>query len=302
LPEQHPAAQLVGVQPPQAPFTQVFCWLPAWQAVPEQHPAQVTPSHTQVPATQCCPDAHAALEPQRQAPAPEQPSAVSELHATQAPPLAPQAPNDRGVHVVPEQHPAAQEVAVQAQAPLVQTWPEAHWALPPQVQAPAAEQPSALEASQAVQAAPAKPQLANPRIWHEPPEQQPAGHDVASHEHVPLPQCCPVGQGWPLPHWQVPLGQPSARMASQGAQAAPAAAQALALRTVHDSPEQQPAAQFDESHPLHTPTLHGPDVQPWQRPPPVPHAVSAPPGRQVVPEQQPPQETASQTHALPKQR
>ena len=157
-PEQHPPEQLVELHPLHAPFAQLFpvqfaqatpafpqaffCW-PGWQLVPEQHPAQVTPSHTQAPPTQCCPGEHMALAPHRQAPALEQPSAARS-HALQAPPFAPQVENDRGSHVVPEQQPSAQEVGVQTHAPLLQTCPAAHLTLPPQVHSPATEQPSAL--------------------------------------------------------------------------------------------------------------------------------------------------------------
>jgi hypothetical protein len=312
FPEQHPLGQLGGLHPPQAPFMQfwgwqstqavpafpqAFFWLPGRQLVPKQHPAQLAPSHTQAPPTQCCPGAHGALAPQRQTPAPEQPSAVRS-HAVQAPALVPQVPNDRGLQVAPEQQPSAQEAGVQAQAPLVQTWPAAHMELPPQVHWPPTEQPSAL-ASQTVQATPPVPQLDSERIWQEPPEQQPEGHEVASHAQTPLTQCCPVAQGGPLPHWQVPLGQRSARMAPQGEQAWPAGAQALALQATQVGPEQQPAAQLDESHPLHTPAAQVPGVQLWQVPPPVPQAESSPPGRQVEPEQQPLQDNESHTQTLP---
>jgi hypothetical protein len=284
-------------------FPQVFFWLPAWQVFPAQHPAQVTPSHTQAPPTQCCPAAHAAPLPQRQAPAVEQPSAVSALHTAQAPPLAPQLPNSRGLHVVAAQQPPAQEVASQTQPPLRQRWPETQAEPPLHWQSPAGEQLSASAGSQVTQAAPAAPHFDSERIWQDPPKQQPDGHEVASHRHAALTQCCPVAQGGLLPHRQVPPGQLLARIASQGAQAAPAGAQAPALQAMQDTPEQQPEAQPDELHqPLHTPALQVPGVQPWQSPPPVPQAVSAPPERQVGPEQQPLHESASQTHALPEQR
>jgi len=107
LPEQHPVAQLVGEhEPAQTPLTQ-FCGghftqampavpqatlsaRPGMQVAPEQHPAQVVESQTQLPLTQCRFAPQAALVPQRQTPVAEQPSAVSGSHAVQRPPLGPQ--------------------------------------------------------------------------------------------------------------------------------------------------------------------------------------------------------------------
>ncbi len=60
------------------------------QTLPAQHPlAHDSESHTQAPATQCRPGAHAAPLPHVQPPL-LQASAVSRLHAAQAPPPVPQ--------------------------------------------------------------------------------------------------------------------------------------------------------------------------------------------------------------------
>lgn len=81
-----------------------------------QQPAHDVPSHTQAPATQCCPASHAAPEPQRQIPA-AQPSAVIGSHASQAAPIAPHVANETGAHTSPAQQPLAHDVASQPQRP-----------------------------------------------------------------------------------------------------------------------------------------------------------------------------------------
>jgi hypothetical protein len=67
-------------------------------------------------------------------------------------------------------------------------------------------------------------------------------------------------------------------------------------------PEQQPLGQVVALQLVQIPSAQGPPAQAWQASPPFPHAASAFPDRQDVPEQQPPgQEAPSQMQAPPAQ-
>jgi hypothetical protein len=93
---------------------------PGTHAFPLQQPVHDDASHTHAPETQCCPVPHAAPVPQRQAPAPSQPSAMRASHARHAAPGAAQLVPETGVHVVPEQQPLGQDVASHTHAPCEQ--------------------------------------------------------------------------------------------------------------------------------------------------------------------------------------
>ena len=164
------------------------------------------------------------------------------------------------MQVVPEQQPPGQEVGSQVHKPPTQCWPEAHGTLLPHWQTPDDEQLSARMVSQATQLTPLVPQVANARVWHAPPAQQPLGQPVASHAQELLAQCRPAPQIGLLPHWQLPpLEQALARMVSQPVQAAPPMPQALAVGgAVQVEPEQQPVAQLPGVQPLQTPALQVP--------------------------------------------
>lgn len=82
---------------------------PGRQVVPAQQPVQLVPLHTHAPPTQACPDAQAALTPQRQLPL-VQLSARSVLQAVQPPPLVPQVARLCALQVVPLQHPEGHDV------------------------------------------------------------------------------------------------------------------------------------------------------------------------------------------------
>ena len=112
--------------------------------------------------------------------------------------------------------------------------------------------------SQGVHAAPPVPQVATERAVQVEPTQQPLGQPVPSQTQLPETQCCPAPHGGWVPHWHRPVTeQVSARTASQGVQGAPPTPQAAAVAgTRHVSPEQHPAAQVDELHPLQAPPVH----------------------------------------------
>lgn len=153
--------------------------------------------------------------------------------------------------------------------------------------------------------------------------QHPVGHDVASHRHAPPTQRCPAAQGAPVPHAHAPPTQPSALVASQAEQAAPAAPQAEALRGTQVSPLQQasghdvalhtqapPTQAWPSAHASFEPHAHAPPRQASLRVasqarqvlPVAPHAPSEL-VRQIAPSQQPlAHEVASHTHEPPRQR
>ncbi len=175
----------------------------------EQQPlAQLVPSHTHAPPTQWRPTGHWALLPQRHWPV-AQALARTASHAKQAPPSTPHWPAVVAVmHVEPLQHPLGQVAALQPE----QAWPthmppphEAHCAPPV---------PHSVATLPGRQAAPA---------------QQPPGQLAALHAHAPDSHACPLAQApASAPHAHTPFVQRSA-FASQGAHAAPAAPQLLAV-------------------------------------------------------------------------
>jgi len=142
LPLQQPFGHESALQPLQAPASQVCPAPQVWQAAPpephavgvgarhaspEQQPfGHDTPSHTQLPPTQCWPAAHGAAPPHAQAPA-TQPSAAIGSQAKQVVPPAPHAPADGAMQAEPMQQPLAHEVALQPlQTPPLQAWPGGH--------------------------------------------------------------------------------------------------------------------------------------------------------------------------------
>jgi len=153
LPAQQPAAQVLRLQPLQAPPVQVspagqaaqatppaphaVATSPGWQVVPEQQPdGQETPSQMHWVPSQRCPGEHSGPVPQRHFPLAEQALAVAGLQATHA---APPEPQDAAVavkHWPPRQQPSGQEAASQRHRPFAQRcpagqagpWP--HWQTP----------------------------------------------------------------------------------------------------------------------------------------------------------------------------
>ena len=117
----------------------------------------------QRPETQRWPPAQAGPEPQAQAPAPVQASALVASQAAQSAPAVPQVATDGRLQTPPMQQPFGHEVESQMQAPFMQCWPAWQGAPPPQRQAPVTEQVSALSASQLEQAAPPAPQVVSER-------------------------------------------------------------------------------------------------------------------------------------------
>ena len=176
------------------------------QTVPAQQPlAHENASHTQAPATQRWPLAHAALAPHAQLPAAVQLSAVAGSHETQTAPAAPQRVSDRDTQVAPSQQPVGHDAVLHTQRPVTQRWPAAQAGPPPHAQVPPAAQPSARVLSQPTQAAPPLPHEASEGLLQVAPEQQPPGQLVALQPlQRPPPQVCPVGQVWqappPAPH------------------------------------------------------------------------------------------------------
>jgi hypothetical protein len=161
--------------------------------------------------------------PQTHAPAAEQPSADSGVHAEHAAPGAPHAVTDGVVQVLPLQQPSGHEVTSHTHEPCEQWSPCRHGAPVPQRQSPVPEQLSASAGSHATQLAPPVPHVfveRSSQVWFA--LQQPLGHDVASHTQRPPAQRCPSPQGAPPPHVHVPLAeQPSLVVASHAMQALP---------------------------------------------------------------------------------
>lgn len=63
--------------------------------------------------------------------------------------------------------------------------------------------------------------------------QQPVGQLAALHSQAPPTHAWPRAQAGPLPHWQVPWAQLSARVALQAEQLAPAVPHSAAVGMVH---------------------------------------------------------------------
>ena len=127
------------------------------------------------------------------------------------------------LQVAPEQQPRAQLEAVHPlQTPALQVPGTHDWQAAPAV-------------PQAVSSVPPRQLL---------PEQQPE-HEVESHAHVPLLQCCPVLHAGPPPHWQAPVvpEQPSAVARSQLPQVPPGREQYDAEIVLQAPEAQQPFGQ-----------------------------------------------------------
>jgi hypothetical protein len=177
-------------------------------------------------------------------------------HARHIEPIAPQLARDGVVHVVPEQQPIGHDVASHTQAPPLQRWPAPHTGPEPHAQLPFAHR-SACVASQATQATPLVPHVAVAGVRHVLPEQQPLGHDVASHTHTPPLQRWPTAHIAPAPHAHAPALQRSARTVSHATHAPPAVPHAAVLGVLHVDPEQHPPAQ-SAVHSGQVPLTHAP--------------------------------------------
>lgn len=138
---------------------------------------------TQAPSTQSWFDEQAGFAPQRQAPEDEHESAF-EPHATQAPPAVPHAAAVGVTQVLPWQQPEGHVEGVHPQTPPTQGAPPAQAGLAPHRHWPVDEQVSA-PTPQALQAVPGAAQAVLDRVTQVLPEQQPLGHEVASHTHAP---------------------------------------------------------------------------------------------------------------------
>jgi hypothetical protein len=196
------------------------------QAVPLQQPiGHEAASHVQAPPTQCCPIPHGAPVPQAHAPFLHE-SARTSSHGTHIDPPAPQAPTEGAVQALPAQQPVVQVCAQPEHTPALQVWPAPH----------------------GVHAAPMVPHAVGEEVVQVFPLQHPVGQEVASHVHAPATQCCPAAQGAPVPQAHPPFLHESALTASQGAQALPAGAHAVADIGVHAPFAQHPFAHEVASH------------------------------------------------------
>ncbi len=134
--------------------------------------------------------------------------------------------------------------------------------------------------------------------------QQPVGHEVASHTHLPPVHSCPVAHAVAPPQVQLPLAEQPSAVEPQLVHEAPAVPQAVEdVGSLQVLPEQHPVGQLVELQPLHAPLL-----QVWpvghiaHMAPAAPHALGSVPGWQVLPWQHPvEQELASQVHLPPEQ-
>ncbi len=294
--------------------------------MPLQHPfGQDVASHTHEPFTQCRPGTHLVPEPHRHCP-PVQLSARTGSQAAHVWPFVPQLDTVGGeTQIVPEQHPLGHDVGSHTHAPPAQRCPGAHDAPEPHMHCPPV-QLSASEGSQATHVCPPVPQLVGVGgETHVVLEQQPLGHEVASHTHDPPTQRCPEAHAAAVPHEHWPPAQPSARAGSQAAHAWPLVPQ---LDTVGGEtqivPEQHPlghevgshthaplAQRCPGAHDAPEPHMHCPPVQlsasegsqATHAFPPTPQLAGVGGEMQVVPEQQPlGHEAASHTHDPPTQR
>jgi hypothetical protein len=111
----------------------------------------------------------------------------------------------------------------------------------------------------------------------------------------------PPQQRWPQPHTgplpqrHTPPEHVSALAVSQATQVDPAMPHAEAVGVVQVNPAQHPAPQLLALHPLQAPPLHDPGRHDRHAAPEIPQAVGSVPARQLVPEQQPLQESQSHT-------
>lgn len=137
------------------------------------------------------------------------------------------------------------------------------------------------------------------------PEQQPDGHELASHTQSPTTQCWPAMHAGPSPHAHVPSSaHTSARIGSHVLHTPPAAPHAMGDGCRQLAPEQHPPGQVALLQPLQTPASHvSPAAHTSHARPALPHAITSVPGRHVSPSQQPlAHDVASQTHAPASQR
>jgi hypothetical protein len=243
---EHRLARVTSQETHAAPLTPHAPRAAPEQVAPEQHPPgqlpALQPLHT--PPEQVC-------APQSWQAAPPLPQAVFELPVTQ---------------VNPEQHPFEHDVPSQTQVPARQRWPAAQTGPAPQAQVPLARQRSAV-IPQAVQAPPLPPQAESDGDRQAPAEQQPPGHDTASHTQRPALQCWPPAHVAPPPQAQAPVvEQASARIELQATQAWPPEPQAVSDGALHAVPEQQPFGQLVASH------VQDPAEQRW----PAAHAAWVP--------------------------
>jgi hypothetical protein len=317
VPEQHPPAQ-VSAQPEHTPLVHVSgaghvehalpplphaaASLPAWHWLFRQQPlGHETPSHAHVPFKHRVPAVHAAPPPHVQEPAVHL-SAEPAGHAIQAVPAGMHELSENAVHVIPVQQPSGHEVASQTHLDESQRSPGPHDASAPQLHTPLPEQLSALPATHVAHVPPSNPQLLSPGDWHRLFEQQLAGHDTASHRHLPPVQRCPPTHSAPVPQVQSPFAEhPSASAGSHTAHAAPPPPQVVVVGGEWQVvPEQHP---FGQTHVLQAPPVHvspGPHApHAW---PAFPHSVTEVPGSHTVPSQQPlAHDVASHVHCPPTQ-
>lgn len=188
--------------------------------------------------------------------------------------------------VEPLQQPVGQLVESHTHEPPTHSCPDEQAPLPPHWHAPDVEQLSLVMELHIVHVPPPVPQVLRDRVWHVPlPSQQPLGHEVESHVHMPLTQCCPLAHGDEVPHWHAPLAeQVSAATGSHATQALPPVPQALVVGVVHTGPLQQPLRQLVELQPLQAPLVQVcPLGHAWQLPPPLPQKLMLVPDWHVVP-------------------
>lgn len=209
---------------------------------------------------------------------------------------------DRALQIVPEQHPEAQETESQTQVPPTHRCPASHGEDVPHMHAPEEEQRSAARGSQETQAEPPIPQALTSGVVQLVPAQQPVGQEVASQTHAPPAHRCPEPHGGPLPHAHAPPAHVSAVMGLHATHADAEVPQVEALAGLHVAPEQQPVGQVTELQLLHTPPVHAPPAQSSHAAPPLPHRVDSPPSSQMVPRQQPAQDSPSHTQIPAEQR
>ena len=117
----------------------------------------------------------------------------------QAAPPVPQAPLlFPGWQVLPWQQPAGHEVASHPQIPFRQCCPGMHAGPPSQRHMPPTHESASMP--QSTQARPPVPHADTLGDVQVVPAQQPLGHEIGSHMHAPLTQCCPAAQEGPVPH------------------------------------------------------------------------------------------------------
>lgn len=259
--------------------------LAGWQTpCAQQPPAQLVAVQMQLPELQLNPCTQAAAPPQPQVPS-DRHSSPTPVQSRQVPPPGPQCSFD-GVRQTPDpsQQPEGQLVASQTHFPRSHRWPASQTGPWPQTQVPVVpEQPLARgDTVQSEQEPPSSPHVAGESGWHAPSLQQPLGQELASQTHCDPAQRVPAGQSAPPPQVQTPWAEhPSAR-GPHATHATPAAAQRSAVRVRQVAPEQQPVLQVEALQEVQDPvrqlSVAGQGLHAW---PPLPHAVSSRPVRQV---------------------